>query len=57
MVSSSVKRPFDQADEMIAEALRYADDPNAPRVEGEAQAAGASGGRRRAIGATTSGGS
>lgn len=34
LVSSGVKRPFDQADEMIAEALRYADDPNAPRVEG-----------------------
>jgi len=34
VVSSSVKRPIDQADEMIAEALRYADDPNAPRVEG-----------------------
>ena len=44
VVSSSVKRPFDQADAMIAEALRYADDPNAPRVDGEAQAAGASGG-------------
>ena len=35
VVSSGVKRPFDQADEMIAEALRYADDPNAPRVEGD----------------------
>jgi len=34
LVSSGVKRPFDQADEMIAEALRYADDPSAPRVEG-----------------------
>ncbi|HYF73139.1 MAG TPA: fructose PTS transporter subunit IIA, partial [Nocardioides sp.] len=34
VVSSGVKRPFDQADEMIAEALRYADDPDAPRVEG-----------------------
>jgi PTS system fructose-specific IIC component len=34
VVSSGVKRPIDQADEMIAEALRYADDPNAPRVEG-----------------------
>ena len=34
VVNSSVKRPIDQADEMIAEALRYADDPNAPRVEG-----------------------
>jgi fructose PTS system EIIBC or EIIC component len=34
LVSSGVKRPFDQADAMIAEALSYADDPNAPRVEG-----------------------
>ena len=36
LVSSGVKRPFDQADAMIAEALRYADDPGAPRVEGSA---------------------
>jgi PTS system fructose-specific IIC component len=35
VVSSGVKRPFDQADAMIAEALRYADDPNGPRVEGD----------------------
>ena len=42
MVSSSVKRPIDDADAMIAEALRYAADPaNAPRVEGEASAGGA----------------
>ena len=34
LVSSGVKRPFDQADAMISEALAYADDPNAPRVEG-----------------------
>lgn len=34
LVSSGVKRPFDQADEMVAEALRAADDPAAPRVEG-----------------------
>ncbi len=34
LVSSGVKRPFDQADAMIAEALQYADDPGAPRVEG-----------------------
>jgi fructose PTS system EIIBC or EIIC component len=40
LVSSGVKRPFDQADEMIAEALRYADDPNAPRVEGSGSGAG-----------------
>ncbi|MDI6909009.1 fructose-specific PTS transporter subunit EIIC [Nocardioides sp.] len=36
LVSSGVKRPFDQADAMIAEALRYAEDPDAPRVEGSA---------------------
>jgi PTS system fructose-specific IIC component len=41
MVSSSVKRPIDDADAMIAEALRYAADPaSAPRVEGDAAAAG-----------------
>ena len=34
VVSSGVKRPIDDADKMIAEALRYADDPNSPRVEG-----------------------
>lgn len=37
VVSSGVKRPFDEADEMIAEALRYADNPaTAPKVEGHA---------------------
>lgn len=42
MVSSSVKRPIDDADAMIAEALRYAADPaSGPRVEGEAAAGGA----------------
>ncbi len=40
VVSSSVKRPMDEGDAMIAEALRYADDPNAPRVEGHATAGG-----------------
>ncbi len=34
LVASGVKRPMDDADAMIAEALRYADDPGAPRVEG-----------------------
>ena len=34
VVSSGVKRPIDEADKMIEEALRYADDPNAPKVEG-----------------------
>jgi PTS system fructose-specific IIC component len=44
VVSSSVKRPIDDGDAMIAEALRYADDPNAPRVEGALTAGeGASG--------------
>ena len=38
VVSSGVKRPIDEADKMIAEALRYADDPGAPRVEGSAEA-------------------
>ncbi|MGF9756811.1 fructose-specific PTS transporter subunit EIIC [Microvirga sp. 0TCS3.31] len=41
MVSSSVKRPIDDADAMIAEALRYAADPaGSPRVEGEASGGG-----------------
>jgi fructose PTS system EIIBC or EIIC component len=44
VVSSSVKRPIDDADAMIAEALRYADDPNAPRVEGALTAGENSGG-------------
>jgi PTS system fructose-specific IIC component len=44
VVSSSVKRPIDDGDAMIAEALRYADDPNAPRVEGALTAGEGSGG-------------
>ena len=44
VVSSGVKRPIDDGDAMIAEALRYADDPNAPRVEGSVTA-GAGDGR------------
>ncbi len=51
MVSSGVKRPIDDADAMIAEALRYADDPNSPRVEGSAQA-GEGGGASESFGAT-----
>ncbi len=43
VVSSGVKRPIGDADAMIAEAVRYADDPNAPRVEGSAGDAGAGG--------------
>jgi PTS system fructose-specific IIC component len=39
VVASGVKRAIDDADAMIAEALSYADDPNAPRVEGTAAAA------------------
>ncbi len=38
VVSSSVKRPIEDGDAMIAEALRYAEDPNAPRVEGSVTA-------------------
>lgn len=34
VVTSGVKRPIDDGDAMIAEAIRYADDPNPPRVEG-----------------------
>ena len=44
VVSSGVKRPIEDADAMIAEALRYADDPNAPRVEGTASTEGGGGG-------------
>ncbi|MDQ6642211.1 MAG: fructose-specific PTS transporter subunit EIIC, partial [Actinomycetota bacterium] len=43
VVSSSVKRPIDDADAMIAEAVRHAGDPSAPRVEGAA--GGNTGGR------------
>jgi PTS system fructose-specific IIC component len=42
VVVSGVKRPIDDGDTMIAEALRYADDPGAPRVEGRHEAAGES---------------
>ncbi len=44
VVSSGVKRPIDDGDAMIAEALRYADDPNAPRVEGALTAGASTGG-------------
>jgi PTS system fructose-specific IIC component len=44
VVSSGVKRPIDDGDAMIAEALRYADDPNAPRVEGTVTAGAGGGG-------------
>jgi PTS system fructose-specific IIC component len=38
VVSSGVKRPINEGDKMIEEALRYAEDPNAPRVEGSVTA-------------------
>ena len=40
VVASGVKRAIDDGDAMIAEALRFVDDPNAPRVEGSAGGAG-----------------
>ncbi|HEU5455414.1 MAG TPA: fructose-specific PTS transporter subunit EIIC [Nocardioides sp.] len=51
VVSSGVKRPIDDADAMIAEALRYADDPGAPRVEGTAADATAGGAEGESWGA------
>ena len=52
MVSSGVKRPIDDADAMIAEALRYAADPSgAPRVEGTATEASQSAGGKQSFGA------
>ncbi len=36
LISSGVKRPMDEGDTMIAEALRAADDPGAARVQGQA---------------------
>jgi PTS system fructose-specific IIC component len=54
VVSSSVKRPIEEGDEMIAEALRYADDPNAPHVEGHVTAGeGTGGGAGESWGART----
>lgn len=52
VVSSGVKRPIDEGDKMIAEALRYADDPNAPRVEGTVTA-GEGGGANESWGGRT----
>jgi PTS system fructose-specific IIC component len=53
MVSSGVKRPIDDADAMIAEALRYAADPSsAPKVEGTASEAASSAGGKESFGAT-----
>lgn len=54
MVSSSVKRPIDDADAMVAEALRYAADPgSAPKVEGTASEAGATSTGQESFGAKT----
>jgi PTS system fructose-specific IIC component len=44
VVASGVKRAIDDGDAMVAEALAFADDPNAPRVEGTAAAAAAASG-------------
>ncbi|HEV7876430.1 MAG TPA: fructose-specific PTS transporter subunit EIIC [Nocardioides sp.] len=44
VVSSGVKRPIDEADKMIEEALRYSTDANAPRVEGSVTAGEGGGG-------------
>lgn len=53
MVSSGVKRPIDDADAMIAEALRYAADPSgSPRVEGTASEADTTSGGKESFGAT-----
>ena len=38
MVASGVKRAINDSDAMVADALRYAADPNGPRVEGSAAA-------------------
>jgi PTS system fructose-specific IIC component len=53
VVSSGVKRPIDEGDAMIAEALRYADDPHAPRVEGTAHAPSADHGAGESWGGRT----
>ncbi|MCW2765274.1 MAG: system D-fructose-specific component (F1P-forming), Frc family / system [Nocardioides sp.] len=53
VVSSGVKRPIDDADKMIEEALRYADDPNAPRVEGSVTAGEGGGGASETWGGRT----
>ncbi len=45
VVSSGVKRAVDDADAMVAEALRYADDPAAPRVAADGGGAASSAGR------------
>jgi PTS system fructose-specific IIC component len=42
VVATGVKRAIDDADGLIAEAVRYADDPSAPRVEGAGEGRGTS---------------
>ena len=51
VVNSGVKRAIDDGPGMIADALRYADDPGAPRVEGTAEAGGAEAGGEESWGA------
>jgi PTS system fructose-specific IIC component len=53
VVSSGVKRAIDDADTMVTEALRYADDPGAPRVEGTADASAAEQGAGESWGGRT----
>ncbi|GGF38441.1 PTS lactose transporter subunit IIC [Marmoricola endophyticus] len=55
LVSSGVKRPIDEGDAMISEALAYAADPaTAPKVEGTAtEGAGTAGRGGESFGATT----
>jgi PTS system fructose-specific IIC component len=53
VVSSGVKRPIDEGDKMIAEALRYADDPGAPRVEGTVTSGEGGGGANESWGGRT----
>lgn len=53
LVRSGVKRPIDDADAMIAEAVRAASDPNARRVEGDASAEAAAGSSDESWGART----
>jgi len=54
LVSSGVKRPIDEGDAMIAEAILRADDPSAARVEGDAGSAeaGSAGGAGESFGGT-----
>ncbi|WP_179519641.1 PTS fructose transporter subunit IIABC [Nocardioides perillae] len=56
VVSSGVKRPVDEADAMVAEALRVADDPHGARVEagsGGGDGARATGGTGESFGGRT----